>query len=796
MQSALRPYLSSGVAVVGAAVIAVVPAAGPDPWYLAAPSHVQQSAVALTADASDLWQPYVDLFNHTQANLAAIADNTAWTDILTAFFTNPSATLSNIPDVVALLTQIFPPVDLSVLPFPVNLDIELTPMLIQLIASLGPWVNMFNAMQDLSSQLFDFSDPWGMFTAWVTAPAVLMDAYLNGQDGLSLLGLDFPIFNGLLAPGGQSFDLQIGVGQIIDQLGIGDQDLGGLLSAFGVGDVSLEGLLTGLVDAAGLGHLTPTDLLDQMGLGDQTVASLLTNVLDQLGYGDLTPVGLLDQLGIGDQSVSSLAISLLDQLGVGNPSITDLVGMAGIGPDDTIAQLLNDLLATAGVGDPTITGLLEQLGMGELSVGGLLTDLIGNQTLSDLTSPLLGDMSVGDLVSTLLDAAGMGQQTVSEAALGMLNEMLGTTESTGLGTLLIDLLQNMDMDLTLNEAVATSGMGGTTLGTLVTTLGMADEKFKDLLPADIANQTLCALAGLSGLTCTIGAAVAGFGSNETLYQRLGNNSVLVTMQNVQTDHSGVSLADKTLADVVQATGMGDEHLSQVINNLGLNTTVGEILHNLGMDDQTVDSWLINSFNLDNTTLQSLLDDLGFNNLDVATVLDRLGLNDVNVVSLLSNWNLDNVNLSTVLDRLFGDVTVGSVLGNLNMDNVHLDDVLNSLLGGVNLNTLLGDIGLNDVTLNDTLTSLLGDLSVSGLLGDLGLNSVDLDGIIAGLGLGSTSLNDILGDLGLSGLTLDTLFDNLGLSGGNVLDLHLGDFSGLYSYLFNELPTQIAALLNP
>lgn len=783
-------FRTAGLSLVAAGAIAVAPAVLPVP-ALVAPPAAHHGPVALSAGMSDLIDPYVDLFNHTSANLASLAAGTGTSDLLTQIFTHPEETLSNLPEVVHLFTQVLPQIDFGLLPLPAHLGADLPPLLSLTLADFGPAITVANALQDIVGRMFDFSDPWAAFTALLTAPAVLLDALLNGHAGVNVGGAEIPLFNGLLVPE-QSFDLDINLGQLVGQFGLSGQTIGDLLDSFGIGDTSLESLLISLLDTLGYGDMTPVELLDLTGIGTQSVASLLSGVLDNLGYGDLTVVGALDKLGVGSEPLSDLAGSLLGSLGIdGSKSIADLLNdQTGIG-DESVAQLLSQILDVAGIGNPSIVELFEnQLGMGDLTVGGLLTDLVGNQTVTDLAGPLLDGMTVGDIATQVLDSAGIGQQTAGELVLQLLGDQFGITANTGFGDMLIAILQDpsIDMDLTLNEAVAESGMGDTTLGELVTTMGIADEPFKSLIPDSILNTAICDLQdAVPGWSCSIAIG------NDSLNDWLGNNSVLVTMQNLMSD-SGVPLADKTLADVVAATGMGDEHLSQIIDNLGLSNTIGDILNTLGFNDVSITDAVVGGFGLDNVSVLDLLSDWGLSNLPVSQVIADLGLNDVYVVDLLSDLNLDNLDVDTVLDRLFGDVPVNDILNGLGLDEVSLNDVLDDLLSGTTLSQLLADIGFDEVPINDALDDLLGGVTLGSVLGDLGLNDIDLNTVIAGLGLDDVTVNSILGQLGISDLSLGTFLDNLGINDTILFEAHIGNLFGLLPGLFDSVPGQIADAL--
>jgi hypothetical protein len=793
MQQALRPYVTTGIAVASTGIIALVPAAPQLPGHQV--SHTQHPDVSLAAGGSDLFAPYADLFSNTSDNLQLLGENAADSSLLTQILTNPDDSLANLPNIVHLFTNVVPDIDVDFSSLPGQASVDIPPMLTLLLAEIGPWVNVFNAAQDVFTQIFDFSDPSAALAALVDAPATLLNAYLNGQDGIDVLGMHIPIFNGLLVPE-QSVDTDLNVGQLVDTLGFGDQSLTGLLDGFGLGDKSVASLATSLLDGLGYGDKTPVDLLDQLGFGDQSVGSLASSLLDGLGYGDKTPVDLLDQLGFGDQSVADLAKDLLEQLGVDNPSITDLAGDAGVG-DEKVSTLLAGLLDSAGYDDPTITDLVEQLGYGDTTVAGLATQLIGDPTIADLADQAgLSDTSIGDLATSLLDSAGYGDKTLPEVLEPLLDDQFGDDLDTSFGDFLKDVLDSQDLDLTLSEAVDKFGFGDTTLEDLVDTLGVGQEPVTQLLSdAGFGDQEVCDLAGVGGFLC----GIAGL-NGTTVNDLLGPNTLDETLENLHGGGSGIggvpadtALADVTVGQLVAATGEGDEHLSTIIDNLGLTNTLGDIFDNLGLGDVDLDTAIVDGFGLDNVTVGDLLGDLNLDNLDLSTVLDRLGLDDVTLVSLLSDLNLDNLDLDTVLDRVLGDTTVNDVLGDLGQDDVHLNDVLDHLLGNVNIDSILGDIGLDDVHLDDVVNNLLGDVNVDDVLSDIGLDDVNLGDVVTNL-LGDLNVDTLLNNLGLDDVDVNSLLDGLGLSDSGLLDIHIGDFSGLLPDLTHGFPEQIAEAL--
>lgn len=466
MQQTLRPYITTGLAVVGAGLVAVPTVASNLP-QLQQLSAVQHRSVALTADG-DFFSAYTDLFNNTVANLQALNQNSVdmW-GLLQHIFTHPDQAISGIPDVINIFTNAMPSIGVQIMPFPAQIDIELPLWINSLLAGLGPWMAMFAASQQLIDQIFDFSDPMGALSALLGAPATLLDAFLNGTQGFSSGDLSIPLFNGLLTPG-QSIDANFDIGSVVDLSGMGDTTLIDLLDQAGIGNVPLETLILDLLDGAGYGHMTPVDLLDEFGIGTQQLSELLIGLLHGAGIDNPSMAELLTDLGGIDpeDSIASLLIALLNMPGVdiGNPTLTDLV-MSFLGEGATVGGLIKEFLGAQG--SESLSSLVDPT----WTVGGLITDSLGNPPLTDLFAELgLGDVTIGSGITMLFGE--MGEQTLID----MLNSgMMGPdfTGDTGLldlfagmfppGTTLDDMMADFG-SMTLGELMAEMTIGENTLG--------------------------------------------------------------------------------------------------------------------------------------------------------------------------------------------------------------------------------------------------------------------------------------------------------------------------------------------
>ncbi|WP_219067999.1 hypothetical protein [Candidatus Mycobacterium methanotrophicum] len=113
------------------------------------------------------------------------------------------------------------------------------------IAQLGDWVTTATALHDVAA---DLTSP----TAFINAVPDVLNAYLNGQDTLSLLNgsITIPAWNGILAPL-QPVDINLSLTNLLDALGLGNLslsnlDLSSLLGNLGLGDLTVGSLFSDL----------------------------------------------------------------------------------------------------------------------------------------------------------------------------------------------------------------------------------------------------------------------------------------------------------------------------------------------------------------------------------------------------------------------------------------------------------------------------------------------------------------------------------------------------------------------
>jgi hypothetical protein len=586
MQHVLRPYATAGVALVGASIIAVTPVAPP-------PIGVQMRPVQLV----DAWS---DLVANTTANLDNIISNANSSDITQVF----NELLTNPFGVIAALANLDPTVTTDITSLPATISVQLPPGLELAIAGLGSSGATLTALESVAQQLQ--TDP--SFTNLYEGVATVLNAYLNGQDNISLLNgaITIPLFNGILAPE-TSADVNINLTSLIDALGLGntpltDLDLSSLLSQIGLGDLNLGSLFSDLgLSGKGLGDL----------LGDPTLGALLND----LGLGGLTSA---DGLGLGSFSLTTL--------------LTDLGLNSSLG-SVTLAQLLDALGLNTDVSALSLTGIISALfpngiELGNLSLGSLLTDLgIG----SDSVASLLGTTGIADLAGVLNGSLGT---LLGGSFAGLLNPILATipvppgdpvlTVSNLLSTsALTSALDNVSLSQLVNGLTLGSGLpsGDLSLTQLLTDLGLGSTSTGDL------------------------------GSITTLLGDLG----------ISLPSTGPLTITDLITEVLNQLGLpipatGDITLASLLTELGgltnsiLDTNVGSLLNTLD--------------------LGTLLNDLGLSDLplNLSNLGDLSGLNLGDLLGDLGLGDLANVSVEPLggFDTLLADIVPQQILAALGM----------------------------------------------------------------------------------------------------------------------------------
>jgi hypothetical protein len=553
MQHVLRPYATAGVALVGASMIAVTP------MVAAPPIGVQMRPVQLV----DAWS---DLVANTTANLDNIISGASSSDITQVF----SELLTNPYGVIAALANLDPTVTTDIASLPATISVQLPPGLELAIAGLGSSGATLTALESVAQQLQ--TDP--SFTNLSEGVATVLNAYLNGQDNISLLNgaITIPLFNGILAPE-TSADVSINLTSLIDALGLGntpltDLDLSSLLSQIGLGDLNLGSLFSDLgLSTKGLGDL----------LGDPTLGTLLND----LGLGGLTST---DGLNLGSFSLTTLLSDLGLNTDLGDVTLTQLldafnldIPVSGLSLTGLITDLFPNGIA---LGSFSLGTLLDNLGIGNDTVGGLL----GTTGIDDLAT-LLSNTITTSLGSTLADAVNLALGTLapplSISALVDPTDLGTALDSIKLSTLVNDLTLgsgNPPTDaLSLQQLLSDLGLGTTTTGdfgsltALLTDLGIKLPSTTDLtisgLITDVLNQLNVNIPSTGDISLANLLTELGGATNSILDTNVG--SLLNTLD------LGTLLNDLGLSDLpLNLSNLGD--LS------GLN--LGDLLGDLGLGD--------------------------------------------------------------------------------------------------------------------------------------------------------------------------------------------------------------------
>ena len=580
MQNALRPYATAGVAIVGASIIAVTPVAAP-------PIKTQVRPVQLV----DAWS---DLVANTTANLDNIIANANSSDITQVF----SELLTNPYGVIAALANVDPTVTTDLTSLPATISVQLPPGLELMIAGLGSSGATLTALESVAQQLQ--TDP--SFTNLSEGLATVLNAYLNGQDNVSLLGgaITIPLYNGILAPE-TSADVNINLTSLIDALGLGntpltDLNLSSLLSQIGLGDLNLGTLFSDLgLSGKGLGDL----------LGNPTLGALLND----LGLGGLTS---------------------LDGLNLGSFSLTTLLGDLGLNTDlgdVSLTQLLNALDLNIPVSALSLTGLISDLfpngiALGSFSLSTLLDNLgIGNDTLGSL----LGTTGISDLASLLNTAISSPLSTVATALNAILSALPGSPTISDL----------------LSTSALTTALDSVSLSQLVNDLTLG--------------------SGSTGGTLSLTQLLDDLGLGSTSTGAFGSLTALLTDLGIKLPSTTDLTISGLITDVLNQLGLpipatGDISLAALLTDLGgatnsiLDTKVGSLLNSLDLGT------LLNDLGLSNLPLN--LSNLGdLSGLNLGDLLGDLGLGD------LANVSVDPLG---GFDTLLADVVPQQILAALGM----------------------------------------------------------------------------------------------------------------------------------
>jgi hypothetical protein len=579
MQRNLQPWITTGIALVGASLIAVTPAPAPL-------TDVQHREFRLTDyDEFDLSQ----LISTTEAN---------WSGLETVL---GSSNWLTDPDISQGLSTVLS--DLSTgTTNPVTDPISLLTEGALLLTSSGDASNAastaLTAVTDNVESALSSGDYSTALTDLENGPTTVLDAYFNGYPETLGSGLISPEL-GLLtntadgAVSGQIDALQQLGNTLADELSaVGGGDLTTTPTLLEPGSLDLSvNVSTILNDLAPSGALTLPVSLDSL-LSDAAPSgalSLPVSVDDLLGdvapSGSLTLPVSLDSLLAGATPGGTLSLPIsLDGL------LSDAASNGSITVPVTLDQVLGDALGNGGsisvppisvdtivsdLGDPSYTinlGIAKET----ISLQAFINDLgIGNETI---TPPSISDATVLSDLESVLGSSGNQDITVSVSDL---ESLLGNTGSQDISV----------STATLEGLLGTSGSGDITLSVsdLQTLLGSAGSQdislsvgtLESLLGAAGSSDISIPLSTLEGLfpsTLSLDLDIPGVtgGAVPTFDVDLGQDllAALGSIAPVSSDLPSLLGADPTL-DVTSL-------LTTVVTDLGLPVSItgGDLTVNL------------------------------------------------------------------------------------------------------------------------------------------------------------------------------------------------------------------------
>ncbi len=753
MRQTLRPYVTTGIAIVGASLVAVTPATPPPP-------NLQQRPIRLVDyteyDASQLTSA-------TEANwsgLESILSSSHWlTD----------------PDISQGFTTLFS--DLSTgTANPVTNPLSLLSEGALALLNSGDGFNAastaLTAVTDNIESALSGSDYSAALTDLEDAGTTVLYAFLNGYPDSVGSGLISPEF-GLLtntvdgAATGEIDSLAQVSNTVADEianLGGADLTTGSLPLLTGNLDltVSLNQILTDLGLPSGfsvndllgdlglsptanvLPSLTVGDLLGDLNLSDSSGVSL-GSILSDLGSStDISLGQILGDLGLSDTSGISLG-SILSDLGSSTDiSVSQILGDLGL--SDTSGISLGSILSDLGSStDISVGSILTDLGLSDtsgVSLGTVLSDLDLSDNSGISVSSILTDLGVsssGDLsfsiptipVSTLLTDLGIN----SSGSLSGLSVSIPV--DTLLGDIGIQTTGNITLPVSLDSLIQPL-ISGTIYNTVKSLLGSAGSNDLSIPISDVYSALgLSSLVGSNGdITLSLPSI-----SVSTILSDLGVNTsgditlpaLTVPISSILTDLGINSSGNLSLGDVLGALGLSD-------TDTAIN--IGQVLSSLGLNDT------------DTIGLSSLLSSLGLSSTDNLTIAD--------VLSALGISGTDSIDLSSLLSSLglssTDNLTIGDVLSYLNLsdtDSIGLSQILTSLGLSSSDNLTVGDV-LGTLGITDSSTVPLASFSIDDILTDLGINPDS--SLLTDLGIPSTLTLDP--SLDLDGSPVATYFQDL------------------------------------
>jgi hypothetical protein len=687
MRQALGPYVTTGIAIVGASLIAVTPVAPPTP-------NPQQRALNL-----------VDYTEYDASQLAS-ATEANWSGLESIL---SSSNWTTDPDISQGLSTLFSDI------------------------SAGTSNAVTNPLSELTEgALALFSSDYGFNAAFTALTAVTdnVESALSGGDySLALTDLE----NGFTTV------------EYAFLNGYPDSVGSGLISPeFGLLTNTTDGAATGQIDALAQISNTIADEVANLGGANLTTGSLplvtgnldlsinLDQILSDLGLtsggGALTINGLLGDLGISPTSdiLPNLTIGdVLGDLGLSDGS--------GLTPDQILADLGIGSITGGVYSDPALTPdqILADLGIGSIT-GGVYSDpaLTPDQILADL--------GIGSITGGVYSDPNLSIDQIL-AELGVITYNSATNTYSDPSIFSVDqVLADLGV-ISYNSATNTYSDPSISLSTLEGDLGIPTGGISiDTLLADLGINTTGSI-GVSLPTVTLGSVFSALGINTTGNIKIDGISISVSSLysdlGINLNASYTPSAGISISTLLNDLGIGSQTLSvnSLLSDLGFNTSgtysLDTLLGDLGLgtsNSLTVDQ-ILSALGLSGSSgldINSILGDLGLSGtggLDINSILGDLGLSGTQGLDI--NSILGDLGLSGTQG-----LDINSILGDLG-----LSDSSTIPLPSFSIDGILGDLGINP---DENILTLLG------ISDPLSLNpSIDLDG-----GAVATYADDLAKDL--------------------------------------------------
>ena len=474
MQGSIRPYVTTGIAIVGASLIAVTPVAPPAP-------NAQQRALKL-----------VDYTEYDASQLASTTDAN-WSGLETIL---SSSNWTTDPDISQGLSTLFSDISAGTSNAVTNPLSVLTEGALALFSGdygFNAASTAFTAVTDNIESALSSGDYSLALTDFENEGTTVLYAFLNGYPDSVGSGLISPEF-GLLtnttdgAATGQIDALAQISNTIADEvanLGGANLTTGSLPLVTGNLDLSvnLDQILSDLGLTSGGSALTINGLLGDLGI------SPTSDILPTLTIGDV-----LSDLKLTDSSGLSLT-QILEDLNIVTPanpdptiSIDSILGALGVDTSNgiSIQSILEDLhIISSSDPNPTISidSILGALGVDTsngISIQSILEDLHiisssdPNPTIS--IDSILGSLGVDTSNGISLDniLTDFGFDPTSTFSLSTLLGELGlnTASTVSLDTIVTDALTALSLPTSFNLATIIEKIAGSTSSTLTTALDL------------------------------------------------------------------------------------------------------------------------------------------------------------------------------------------------------------------------------------------------------------------------------------------------------------------------------------